>query len=329
MGNNGKRSVKTTTKVSTKREIKGSDVKSGIHAVGSSKDRCNQGCVTGNNPVLYLNDRGVRKLECGHADLHSEVIIATWMKCVSPTMWYRFRDCRPTVCALIAEFLGTMILTFVLAYMAASTLSYGPIQLIVMGLLAYFLLKYLVDTFKIASGAHLNPGYTFMTMMLRKTSICTGIAYIFTQLLAGIVGAAFVWLFFNAIDPLNMPVCLGTPVIATGFPVWLAFVAELFATAIFFVCIHYCVAHSQDPADRIGSCLGMIHIVLLFATGASVNFARYLGPYLVGQCWSWHIVLYFFANMILGPILAVLHIEGCRCIGLYDKKQKCEVNLTV
>lgn len=306
-----------------------------IQISGSKKTKnCPSECTLGRVGAFSCPSR-IRRLSCGHNDVWGAVCHGMFMRGCHTAFWHRSKDCI-RVCALLAEFFGTAILVFVLSFLAAfttnfvTTCSASPaemnillmLQLIIMGLGSFLLLVFLIEMFKAQSGAYFNPGLTIYSLLIGKLGFKTSVAYFFTQLLGGIFGALFVWLFFSCHHHISHS-CLGTPQIGDGVSVCIALFAESVAGAILFVCVTYSVNHASNTAVSIGACLGVIHLVLLFVSGASVNFARYLGPAIFSNCWKCsHAWIYVVSNLVLSPIMAAIYYWVCCYLGMYDDPEK-------
>jgi MIP family channel proteins len=205
--------------------------------------------------------------------------------------------------AYAAEFLGTLMLVFVVAMVVIvnSSGGLGITDYAVVGLVHAFILMMLIYSLGGVSGAHFNPAVTVALTLGRKIGPVDGAIYIVAQVFGAIAGAFLAKLLLdNEGDPVNY----GTPGIAeadeapapqpgvpapadTG-PDWLegkvlgGMFAELIGT--FFLMWAIMAAAVNPRANRhfagliIGATLGTMVMILAPLTGAGLNPARALGP---------------------------------------------------
>jgi len=252
--------------------------------------------------------------DCGMPNIAAAHVSSCYLRGACIQSWYRHCCKWAGICAFLAEFFGTAILTFALAFTAAQLGVYGGSfteSLVLMAVLAWALLWALIEMWKMASGGHFNPGVTITMWLLGKICWKNALVYILLQMLGGIVGALFAWLFLGHCGE-SIPGCLGTPTVGSG-GICMAFLAECLACTFFYIAVYYHVIHATIPAAAIGAALAVAHILFLGISGASLNFARYLGPYLFSHCWCWSVWLYFLSSIVIGPLFAFLYVKACQC----------------
>ena len=205
--------------------------------------------------------------------------------------------------AYLAEFLGTLMLVFVVAMVVIvnSGDGLGVTDFAVLGLVHLFVLMLLVHSLGSASGAHFNPAVTIALAMGRKIRPPEAAIYIVVQILGAIAGAFIAKLL---LDDEGKGVNYGTPAIAEapaappaqpGVPAppaqgagWLdgkvlgGMFAELIGT---FFLMWAIMATAVNPRGEknwagftIGATLGTMVMILGPLTGAGLNPARSLGP---------------------------------------------------
>jgi aquaporin Z len=107
---------------------------------------------------------------------------------------------------------------------------------------------------------------------------------------------------------------LGQNVVASGFSVGQAFVAEFVATMIF-VRVVLGSTSASAPAGFAGLAIGLtlvlIHIVFIPVTGTSVNPARSFGPALLVGGAAWSQLWLFWVAPLLGAVTAGLVHTWC------------------
>ena len=207
--------------------------------------------------------------------------------------------------ALIAEFLGT----FGLIFMGAGAIVISGPRVGLLGIaLAHGLAIFLGVSFSgHLSGGHLNPAVTAAFMATKRMEPNVGLAYIFSQLLGGIVAAILLW----SVAPAGIRTGVPEPGQGVGW-VGLILVEAILTFFLVFVIFGTCV-DPRSPAKAIFPlCIGMTITMDILAggplTGAAMNPARAFGPALVGMVWTKH--LGYWIGPILGGVAAGL---------LYDK----------
>ena len=208
--------------------------------------------------------------------------------------------------AYAAEFLGTLMLVFVVAMVVivSSPDGVGVTDFAVIGLVHAFILMMLIYSLGGVSGAHFNPAVTIALTLGRKIGPVDAAIYIVVQVFGAIAGAMLAKLLLDnegealnyatpaigeaAEAPAPQP---GVPAPADTGPDWLngkalgGMFAELIGT---FFLMWAIMAAAVDPrANRhfagliIGATLGTMVMILAPLTGAGLNPARSVGPGIV------------------------------------------------
>ncbi|RDB19769.1 hypothetical protein Hypma_013200 [Hypsizygus marmoreus] len=174
------------------------------------------------------------------------------------------------------------------------------------------------------SGGHINPSVTLALATWRGFPWKKVPAYIFAQVMGGIVGAALVYAnYFHALDIFEGGRGIRTLNTASLFSTYAldymtnvsAFFEEFLATAVMVILIHASTDRKNSPPPNglgplvlfllilgVGTSLGM-------QTGYAVNPARDLGPRIFTSMAGWGKAVYTFRNQywlwcpVLGPIL--------------------------
>jgi aquaporin Z len=176
-----------------------------------------------------------------------------------------------------------------------------------------FVLLVMVYTIGSISGCHINPAVTIAMLMRGKIDSHTALAYILSQCIGAIIGAAIL-----------LSIAMGNPdysvaqnglgqngygaLSPAGYGMTAAFVAEVILTALFVLIIFGATSKSAPEGFAgivIGFGLALVHIVGIPITGTSVNPARSLGPAVfVGSDAMFQLWLFWLAPLI-GAMLAV------------------------
>lgn len=224
--------------------------------------------------------------------------------------------------AVLAEFIGTLIFVFIGTMSAVTAIPADPKlkpenMLLKVALGHIFALIIIIHAFGPISGAHVNPAVTLATMVTRHVGIMTGLLYMIAQLLGGIAGAALT-LFIGGRNPAE----LGAFVMGDDYKnkVWEGFALEIILTVILVMTIFGTAVKSQHLSEDtgleamtglfgfpIGIALGACIFAGGSVTGASMNPAHALGPYLLSWYWPNYCWIYFTAPFIGAVIGGVLY----------------------
>ncbi|XP_017766068.1 PREDICTED: aquaporin AQPAn.G isoform X1 [Eufriesea mexicana] len=201
--------------------------------------------------------------------------------------------------ALIAEFLGTLLLNFfgcgavITGNVVAISLAFG------------LAVATAIQGIGHVSGGHVNPAVTFGLMIIGKVPIIRGLLYVILQCIGAIAGSGIL----RALSPERMENALGvvslspgvTPVQGFGIEFFLAFVLVL-------VVCGACDAAKPDSKGIapliIGLSVSVGHIVGVPRTGAGMNPARSFGSAVVMGLFDNHWL--YWVGPILGGMAAGL-----------------------
>lgn len=216
----------------------------------------------------------------------------------------------------VAEFLGTLLLVFFAVGSAVLGAEY--IGTVGIALAFGFLLFALVHTLGPISGCHINPAVTLGMLLARHIDVRRAVEYWIAQLLGGIAGAALLLLLAKQVPGLKTSGAFGTNGYNERSAVHIslggAFFVEVALTFLLvFVYLSVTDRWTTGPfrlsALPIGLTLGVVHLVGIPLTGASVNPARSLGPAIfagsgaLSQLW-----LFLVAPLVGGLIAGLVHV---------------------
>lgn len=186
--------------------------------------------------------------------------------------------------AYIAEFLGTMLLTF---FGCASVCAVGTE---VKG--GYFIVAFTFGLVLIAlcyiigpvSGCHVNPAVTVAMLINKSISFLDSALYIISQFVGGLAGGALLKFFFVA-NPIKESVGYGSNALYNTYlldkDIEYSIIIEVFLTFVFVLSVLGVTSKKENSSVSgivIGAALTLVHIIGLSFTGTSVNPARSLGP---------------------------------------------------
>jgi MIP family channel proteins len=203
-----------------------------------------------------------------------------------------------------AEGLGTFAVVFVgISSLASNYYPDTGTDLLNSALAHGLMLAVMVSATMAISGGYLNPAVTVGLLVARRLTLQTALAYVASQLLAGVLAA----LLLKALIPTSIAkaILLGTPRIGANISFGDALAYELVLTfflvsAVFGTCV--------TPNGARGGALG-IGLVLAAGmmaggpiSGGVMNPARAFGPALVSRIWTGQAI--WWVGPIAGAILA-------------------------
>jgi aquaporin TIP len=213
---------------------------------------------------------------------------------------------------LLAEFVGTFALIFV---GAGSIVAAGfPVTdvlpgagLVTIALAHGLVIATMVTAVGHVSGGHFNPAVTVGVWVTRRMGSLEAVAYILTQLVAAIAGAALL----RAVIPQEIwqNADLGATLVAPGVSDAQAITIEAVLT-FFLVWVVVATAIVEDGAFAkvAGLAIGFVIAMDIMMggpfTGASMNPARSLGPAVVGGNYTG--LWIYFIGPVIGSALAAL-----------------------
>lgn len=193
---------------------------------------------------------------------------------------------KAKVAMLVAEFLGTAVLT--LTVLAVSTSGIGYDFFVALGVGLALLMGVLM--FGNVSGAIFNPAITIGLWSVRKLQTVQAFLYILVQLLGGIT-AYTLFLYMSGIgDELSSrEFTFSTEIM----------IAEVVGTAVFAMGVAAAVYQKMTGAVKASVIGGSLALGVMIASASAA--AGYLNPAVAlgAQAWEW-------GNFVLGPILGAV-----------------------
>ena len=221
---------------------------------------------------------------------------------------------------LTAEFLGTFVLIFIGAgsicadQMIRASGGSGP-GLLGIAVAHGLALAIMVSAVGHISGGHLNPAVTIGFWVTRRMDAMETLLYWAAQLAGGIAAAYTL----RGVMPEDVwrAVRLGTPTIASDFPVMSAMILEalltfFLVTVVFATAVDERGAFGKIAGFAIGLTITMDILVGGPLTGAAMNPARTLGPALASTTWIGHGVYWvgpLFGGAVAGALYDVVFLK--------------------
>lgn len=203
----------------------------------------------------------------------------------------------------IAEFFGTMLLTFIACGVAVTTSS-----LIATAFAFGLVLMAMIYTIGDISGCHINPAVSFGLFMAGKMKVSDLWKYIVAQVAGAFFGSLLLGICLTNFDSLGANLCGDTNC-------FIALLVELILTFIFVTVILAVTGKKNSDGHAngiiIGLTLTLVHLFGIYFTGTSVNPARSIGPALLQ--WSEPIPILQVWIFIIGPM------AGACLAGLFYK----------
>lgn len=216
----------------------------------------------------------------------------------------------PLLRRLLAEFAGTAILCL---FGIGAAVAAGPTGLLIVALAHGLALAVAIYAFGAVSGGHFNPTVTFALAVRGQFSWRDVPAYVVSQLLGGVLGAAVV---FAAYGSSAVTAGLGATTYGSGVSLVQALVAEATGAFILVTAVFAFAVASDAPKGLHGLGIGLALAtqIMVFGplTGASVNLARTMGPDVVlslaggNVAWS-QLLVYVIGPLVGGVAAALLH----------------------
>jgi MIP family channel proteins len=215
---------------------------------------------------------------------------------------------------LLAEFVGTFALIFIgagsIVAVGNEIIGVTPgAGLVTIALAHGLVIATMVSAVGHVSGGHFNPAVTAGLWVARRIGTGEALAYVVTQLVAGIAGAGLLrWVVpESSWEPARLGATLVSPALSDAQAVTIEAVLTFFLVWVVF-------ATAVDPEGSFNKVAGLaIGFVIAMDimmggpfTGASMNPARSLGPAVVGAEYA-GIWLYFVGPVIGATVAAVTY----------------------
>ena len=227
---------------------------------------------------------------------------------------------RSEVPALIVEFLGVFLLTFV---GAGAIIGTGGDDLVAIALAHGLSIAVMVAAAGHISGGVYNPAVAAGLMASGKLPVARGLAFIVAEVLGAIVAALLLRGVFPvaAVDAVN----LGTPLPGQGVSAGQALLVEIVLSFFLMFVIFGVAVDSRGPSGIAGLVIGLtVALDILMGggvSGAAMNPARHFGPALVQGAWRDAWVCW------VGPILGAVAAALLYTFLLLDRRQQVDESI--
>ncbi|XP_019614846.1 PREDICTED: aquaporin-8-like [Branchiostoma belcheri] len=207
----------------------------------------------------------------------------------------------------LAEFVGLLIFVFIGTMVTGYSASAGSLWLLGVALAHGLTIALLIIAIGHISGGHLNPAVTLGVTLAGGVNVLQGVCYVISQLLGGMVGAAFT----KAILPNGTYAgCSGgAHALGGGVSVPGAVLCETLLTMILVLTVLLAAVDSATSGSALPPlAIGLAVLVGILAggpfSGASMNPARAFGPAVAAGVWDYHYV--WWVGPTFGALLAGL-----------------------
>ena len=157
--------------------------------------------------------------------------------------------------ACVAEFIGTYALVFFGSLAIAHAASYAEFALLQVAFAHGLIIAVMVYSFGHVSGAHFNPAVTIPMIYRKQIDAQNGIAYIFSQLAAGVVAAiAHALILPSSINAIN----LGSNLPSEGISASTVLIVEIILTFFLVLVIFNTAVNKKATQGWHGFAIGMI-----------------------------------------------------------------------
>ncbi len=214
---------------------------------------------------------------------------------------------------LVAEFLGTALLTLIGAGSVTATLTleastgakFSEADLGIISFAFAFIIMAMIFAIGKVSGCHINPAVTIALAITRRIDWGSAVAYIIAQFIGGIVGALGIVAMFGTKAASNS--ILGVTSYGSSVSPLQAIVAEAIGTFILVFTIYGVAVDPRAPAGWAALGIGLIVAGIIFVvgpiTGAALNPARAFGTTLVQAIFGGKAFFNQYYVYIIGPVV--------------------------
>lgn len=216
---------------------------------------------------------------------------------------------------LLAELLGTFALTVVAAGgIIVSTISHGEVSLVAHYVAGGLVVAAMIYTLGGTSGAHFNPAVTLAFALRRDFPWRRVPGYWIAQLLGAVLASLLLRLLFGTVEHLGATLPHGGALVS--------FIIEILLTFLLVTVILGVTSKAELVGNNVAIAVGSTIVLCgLFAgpiSGASMNPARSLGPFLVtgqlGDAWIY----------LIGPFVGALLAVGMAWLLRGDTNPKAQ-----
>ena len=212
--------------------------------------------------------------------------------------------------AMVAEFLGTLVLVFIgCGACVGGAWADLPTPTILSIALAFGLsVATMIWSFGHVSGGHINPAVTFGFLVARRITLVRATLYIISQCAGAIVGCGIL----KGLTPPNSNETFGLTTVWKELTPGQGCGVEILITFILVFCVFASVDGRRADLNgstplSIGLAVAVCHLFAIKYTGSSMNPARTFGPAVITNKWQDHWV--YWVGPIIGGIIGALLYE--------------------
>jgi MIP family channel proteins len=226
---------------------------------------------------------------------------------------------KDAIAAAIVEFLGTFFLCLMGGYVCLSK-DLGRTVVTYTGVAAVhgLILAIMIWAGAAISGAHYNWAVTLTMAGLKRITIGKAILYLISQTLGSIAAGFTIFWTRGAYWKTATSTYTGYPTLNPDYDQTVGFFCEAIATALLVYMIMALAVDKKGPEGVFGIGIGLALFVAVLSigpvTGACLNPARLLGPFIVAQTFgdgkeSWTNIWIYMLGPIFGALLGGFYYE--------------------
>jgi|ERR1711935_246820 len=225
---------------------------------------------------------------------------------------------KDAIAAAITEFLGTFFLCAMGGWVClTSDLKRGIVGPTGVAAVHGIVLAIMIWAGAAISGAHYNWAVTLTMAGLKRIKISTAILYLISQTL-GSIAAGFTVFYMRGDYWVTAASKTGYPSLSADYDQTVGFFCEAIATALLMYMIMALAVDKKGPEGVFGIGIGLSLFVAVLSigpvTGACLNPARLLGPFIVAQTFgdgkeSWTNIWIYMLGPIFGALLGGFYYE--------------------